>query len=75
MLGAPSASRSGSEASEVKNSALGKVREPESMLVRSENKGTAEVLEGVTPCGCALQAEIDALKRREEVLVSYGNDV
>ncbi len=74
LLGAYSASGSGLEASEAKNS--GMAREPENPFMSSESNGVfEEVLGGSRPCGCALQAEVDALKRREEVLVSYDDDV
>ncbi len=77
LLGAYSAPGSGLEASEAENSALGKAREPESAFVSSENNGVVEeALGGMRPrpCGCALQPEVDALKRREEVLVSWDDD-
>eukprot|EP01084_Bolivina_argentea_P109188 195147_1 len=71
LLGVYSASWSGLEASEAKNSALGMAREPENAFVSSESNGVVvEILGGSRPCGCALQAEVDALKRREEVLMT-----
>ncbi len=76
LLGVYSASGSGLEASEAKNSALGMAREPENAFVSSESNGVVvEILGGSRPCGWVLQAEVDALKRREEVLVSCDDDV
>ncbi len=76
LLSAYSASGSDLEAPITKNLAFGKAKEPENAFVSSENNEVAEeTLGGVRPCGCALQSEVNALKRREEVLVSWDDDV
>ncbi len=66
-------SQSGSvlRVSEATDSTLGMGKEPENTFVCSESNGAVEeIWGGSRPCGCALQAEVDALKRREKVLVS-----